>query len=1311
MASSKNQLEEHDDWETVKPDRIGRMPYAVICEARLDLFANTDILDERPFDETFAEYKLPNVYRRTAEQTVPVTSTFPEYDEPEAADFYVTCKIADPIDAAILLHAKEPDVVLQALEALIAFVEDRLGQFKNETTEESAESAADRADTKKKATNDDAVEGDEYFKVTLIKYPGFLKRIVQLIGSSYRSLRRRAVILLGSLSEVEEAVEEFEHTPWLHKIWNLIKPGTESVIVDWAMLALRNFAILHNVQEEVFRKGMLDQLLDLVTTDNQDPDVVENTLQALCNLSAHTPVREFLALNGGFEAANEQALSAFPSTQYFALRLMRELLCCPAKGVLDRFHEADGMATIVSILNTDEMKYIHAGTLEVLEFLMGVPSIAHELSQKRIYEFLLDRALSKEYQGVEDVQAFALRAISRAASFPEQRLIMNNCDIERRILQLLNLSSFVVQAAALQALGSLSKTLNCRRKLRELGIVKIVTKHLASCDPAVKEQAFYTAGTLMLYESAYVEAFQREEFLRLLHAALTDLRLLQMVGLVDQALACVINISENDALREALAPFIVKHIPVWLSQPDESVKIKGLICAGIFIRTEADRDTFAHYNGYSAVGQLITQPASDNLIRHTCWAISLLAINRPAIISIAKSGCVYPLLESRRAANPVTGGYADLALRRLACLHLSFKYALFNELGPEDRIQHGFYDAGETVGRTAFLSLKSHLRASSSLAQAPLVIYISLPKKRFITAVPATDEKSLALPRTVGGAAESAATVAVVAPAPDGEAKSPNSQQRKLSKVARKSSKTRKKSKQTSEQVQQDGEVGRCSSQQQRIIVAPPCRPIIPKDVVLQKLILKVLAELKKVCTIREEISVIAAAVAEQMGGASVKAEAVEAHIQEVCQDKQSNCIGIGDLELGSFSHRAFLFKVIADRVHLPVSLVRGNGGRGWNEVSLADDGCTAVHLVDLMFHIGALMEKDSPEARRYMEAPALVVVSKQVSKMESLTQGNEDLENGDENGDCPWSKSASLTAANSSGPKRSKVSLVVTGSAISIKPPEQKPTPLSRMAEEQNQRHTDTDKFINPAWKLVRKTIAHDMEATRELIAKKQAATATLMPPVPEVKEKEHRDKEKAAAAATAFAEHKLKDMKSEPRSPPKKWRPHCNRQRDAKYLASIPRELPSQAQIVPAATQLHHTKPVHHLHHAHHVHYAHKHVSWDPLTSQTSLDTSDIWDNAPGEEVVDVRRGSTRPSVYELLVEAEHEAMPEGYDTVEDRWDEMTYEEQMTLERFEMDLEDDVVEDQLDGGDEAEDVPPPVIVNRPDNEIPQAPPPPAPH
>ncbi|GAU93601.1 hypothetical protein RvY_05520 [Ramazzottius varieornatus] len=344
--------------------------------------------------------------------------------------------------------------------------------------------------------------------------------------------------------------------------------------MDWIILALKNLSKLCPPSSNVIRGGLLEKLLDLVLFDNQDPDVVQNTIEALCNLCAGPEIRKYLALQGGLEAACELCLSEFPSTQYYALCLMRELLSSPTEGVIDRFHEADGMSTIMTLLNTEELKYLHASTLEVLANLLGVPVIAHELSKKKIYEFLLDQALSKTYQGQTDFQAFAARCISRAVNYSDQRLIMNSVNVEKKILQLLTLPSYIVQAAALEAVGNLSKTLNCRRNFRKLDIVPAISKHLTICDPGVREQAYFAAGTLMLYEADLAERFVKEGFFKQLQDTLTDVKLFPVCGLIDNALACVINLSETDALKEPLAKFMIRQIPELLAHPDESIKIK-----------------------------------------------------------------------------------------------------------------------------------------------------------------------------------------------------------------------------------------------------------------------------------------------------------------------------------------------------------------------------------------------------------------------------------------------------------------------------------------------------------------------------------------------------------------------------------------------------------------------------------------------------------------------------------------------------------------------------------------------------------------
>lgn len=52
----------------------------------------------------------------------------------------------------------------------------------------------------------------------------------------------------------------------------------------------------------------------------------------------------------------------------------------------------------------------------------------------------------------------------------------------------------------------------------------------------------------------------------------------------------------------------------------------------------------------------------------------------------------------------------------------------------------------------------------------------------------------------------------------------------------------------------------------------------------------------------------------------------------------EDNIIPLGSMRVGLHMERALLFKVLADRVGLPASLVRGSRGRrGWIEVALPE--------------------------------------------------------------------------------------------------------------------------------------------------------------------------------------------------------------------------------------------------------------------------------------------------------------------------------------------------------------------------------------
>lgn len=81
--------------------------------------------------------------------------------------------------------------------------------------------------------------------------------------------------------------------------------------------------------------------------------------------------------------------------------------------------------------------------------------------------------------------------------------------------------------------------------------------------------------------------------------------------------------------------------------------------------------------------------------------------------------------------------------------------------------------------------------------------------------------------------------------------------------------------------------------------------------------------------------------VAQQMSGPDPLIRCVdhqlEIHLKEIKESIETSVIPLGMLRVGSYLERALLFKVIADRVHLPAALVRGQYGKAWIEIAVPE--------------------------------------------------------------------------------------------------------------------------------------------------------------------------------------------------------------------------------------------------------------------------------------------------------------------------------------------------------------------------------------
>jgi len=127
----------------------------------------------------------------------------------------------------------------------------------------------------------------------------------------------------------------------------------------------------------------------------------------------------------------------------------------------------------------------------------------------------------------------------------------------------------------------------------------------------------------------------------------------------------------------------------------------------------------------------------------------------------------------------------------------------------------------------------------------------------------------------------------------------------------------------------------------------------------------------------QEQIIALAQYVSERMGGPVPKDKLLEfpwqLHLAELKHELKSNIIPIGKIRSGIHIHRALLYKVLADKLGMPCTLVRGDYNRAWNEIRYAatQDNSTAnyapsLYVLDLMHDPGSLLRTDSAEAVLY---------------------------------------------------------------------------------------------------------------------------------------------------------------------------------------------------------------------------------------------------------------------------------------------------------------------------------------------------------
>ncbi|XP_054893466.1 armadillo repeat-containing protein 3-like isoform X2 [Poeciliopsis prolifica] len=159
--------------------------------------------------------------------------------------------------------------------------------------------------------------------------------------------------------------------------------------------------------------------------------------------------------------------------------------------------------------------------------------------------------------------------------------------------------------------------------------------------------------------------------------------------------------------------------------------------------------------------------------------------------------------------------------------------------------------------------------------------------------------------------------------------------------------------------------------------VLPEKSPISFGDVSLLMLIKEAKDSVLSLKDEGEQYAALARLVSEAMGGAVPRERLHELswmlHQSELRFQLKSNVLPIGMINKGTYCHRAFLFKCLADTIGKRCSLVRGDYNRAWNEVIIFIDyyknprfSVPCRYIVDLMHQPGTLLPIDSPAAQQY---------------------------------------------------------------------------------------------------------------------------------------------------------------------------------------------------------------------------------------------------------------------------------------------------------------------------------------------------------
>ncbi|KFQ67990.1 Armadillo repeat-containing protein 3 [Phaethon lepturus] len=787
-----------------------------------------------------------------------------------------------------------------------------------------------------------ASKGDEN-KVTLLGL-GAVERLYKLISHEDPVVRRSAIMVFGIMAsnhDVKKLLRELDVT---NSLISQLAPEEDVVIHEFATLCLAHMAVEHTTKVQIFEQGGLEPLIRLL--GSPDPDVKKNSVECIYLLVQDFQSRAAVHALNVIPPLLELLNSEYPVIQLLALKTLEVISKDRETRVI--LGENQGLDCLLKILETNEFSDLHVEALAVLgnclEDVHTLQLIQQTGGLKKLLSFV-------GVSTVPDIQKNAAKAITKAAYDSENRKILSEEEVEKCLINLLEVDNDGVKVAASQAISAMCENLASKRAFGLQGIPQLV-QLLSSDNEEVKEAAVTALANLTAASPSNASAVAEAEGIEPLVNTLNSLR----DGAVANAATVLTNLAMQEPFRVNIqSRGIMSALAEPLRSTNSQVQSKAAFAVAAF---GCDADARTELRNAGGLGPLVELLHSQNeeVRRNVCWAVMVCASDELTAVELCRLGAL-DILEEINLSTGRKNIFSEAALEKLLDNNLSQKYSRMGYLSSHNIITDRFYDCGQIKPGVKFLSLEE--LSMQELTDRRAIIFINAKPR---------EDKNRSLIKSLFDKPRCSLY----------NARSTwicNYRDYRLALYivfyVRKG-KGKKEEEKMKEVIQIISEVQDGLNLENSHWLPPP-------DFILLDYINDASQTILPLTTTREQVVALAQFVADKMGG-PIEREKLhdfswELHISEIEFELKCNIVPIGKVKKGTFYHRALLFKVIADRIGIGCSLVRGEYNRAWNEVKLVDDSPQGIaglllppqeYIVDLMFQPGFLIKQGSAEAVQY---------------------------------------------------------------------------------------------------------------------------------------------------------------------------------------------------------------------------------------------------------------------------------------------------------------------------------------------------------